>query len=118
MKEEYKIRLLRRIYLFSSLTNEELHAIAGKIIVKSFKRHEVILHDEDTNEFMYSILEGEVKVVQTTEEGKEIILAMHRSGDFFGELSLIDGKTVPATVLATKDSITAIISKKDFYSFP
>jgi len=51
-----------------------------------------------------------------TEEGKEIILAVHQAGDFFGEMSLIDGKTTPASVIATEDSLVAIISKKDFYS--
>ena len=65
---------------------------------------------------MYMILDGEAKVVQTTEKGKEILITMHRTGDFFGELSLIDGKTAPADVYATKNSITAIISKRDFFS--
>ena len=57
---------------------------------------QTILYEEDTNEYMYIIFEGEVKVIKTTEEGKEIILAMHSSGDFFGEISLLDGKTIPA----------------------
>jgi CRP/FNR family transcriptional regulator len=61
-------------------------------------------------------LNGKVKVIQTTEDGKEILLAIHQSGDFFGEMSLIDGKTSPATVIATENSTAAIISKKDFYS--
>jgi CRP/FNR family transcriptional regulator len=65
---------------------------------------------------MYIILDGEAKVIQVTEDGKEIILAMHGTGDFFGELSIIDGKTAPASVVAMKHSITAIISKKDFFS--
>ena len=50
-----------------------------------------------------------------TGEGKGIIVSMHKAGDFFGEQSLIDGQTVPATVTATRDSITAIISRNDFY---
>ena len=65
---------------------------------------------------MYLIVFGKVKVVRTNEEGKETIFAMHQSGDFFGEMSLIDGKTAPATVIATDDSLIAIISKDNFYS--
>jgi CRP/FNR family transcriptional regulator len=65
---------------------------------------------------MYIVLDGKVKVVQTTEDGKEILLAIHQSGDSFGEMSLIDGKTSPATVISTENSVAAIISKKDFYS--
>ena len=75
-----------------------------------------MLHEEHTNEYMYIILDGEAKVINTTETGKEILITVHRTGDFFGELSLIDGKTAPAAVTATKDSVTAIISKQDFYS--
>jgi len=116
MKEEYTIESLKKVALFFSLTSDELRQIRGKIVIKSFKKNRVILHEENTNEFMYIILDGEAKVVQTTDEGKKIIMTVHRSGEFFGELSLIDGKTAPATILTTKDSVIAIISKNVFYS--
>jgi CRP/FNR family transcriptional regulator len=107
---------LKKIELFSSLTPEELSQVREKVVIKKFGKNEVILHEENTSEFMYIILDGEAKVIQVTGEGKGIIVTIHRSGDFFGELSLIDGKTAPATVKATRDTVTAIISKKDFYS--
>lgn len=115
-KNGFKIESLKKIELFSSLTTDELQEIRGKIIIKKFKKNEIILREENTNEFMYIILDGEAKVVQFTEKGKEILITMHHAGDFFGELSLIDGKTSPAAVLAMKDSVTAIISKNDFHS--
>lgn len=114
--EKDEIENLKEIELFSSLEVEDLHQIANKIVIKQIKKNEVILSEVDTNEYMYMILKGSVKVVQSTEEGKEILLAMHQSGEFFGEMSLIDGKTSPATVMATEDSKIAIISKKNFYS--
>lgn len=43
-------------------------------------------------------------------------MAMHKSGSFFGEMSLIDGKTTPASVISTEDSLIALISKNDFLS--
>ncbi len=111
-----RLESLQKIELFSSLSSDELRQVTERMIFKSFRRNEVILYEEDANEFMYIILDGEVKVMQSTEEGKEIILAIHRAGDFFGELSLIDGKTAPASVVATKASSTAIISKNAFFS--
>jgi CRP/FNR family cyclic AMP-dependent transcriptional regulator len=116
MKENIKIEFLRNIQLFSSLSDEELDQVCSKVMVEEFKKNEIILHEEDTNDFMYIILLGKVKVIQTTEDGKEIILAIHKADGIFGEISLIDGKTSPATVLATEDSLIAIISKKAFYS--
>ena len=112
----YEIEYFKKIQLFSSLTDKELRQITERLVVKRFRKNEIILQAEDTNEYMYMILNGKTKVVQTTEDGKEILLAMHQSGEFFGEMSLIDGKTSPATVIATEDSSAAIISKKDFYS--
>ncbi len=110
------LELLRNIQLFAALSDEELDDIRKKIVIKSFHKNEVILCEENTNQVMYVILSGKVKVIQTTEEGKEVILAMHRAGDFFGEVSLIDNKTMPAIVVAKEDSIVAIISKGEFYS--
>ena len=107
--------LLKRIELLASLTDEELRLISARFIMKQVKKNEIILREEDTNNFMYMVLYGKLKVVQATREGKEIILAIHQSGQFFGEISLIDGKTSPATVMAAEDSLIALVSKRDFH---
>ena len=113
---KYEIDYLKKIPLFFSLSDEELHEISDIIVIKRFKKHEIILYEEDTNDYMYVILNGKVKVIQITEDGKEILLAFHQAGDSFGEKSLIYGQTTAATVIATENSSAAIISKKDFYS--
>lgn len=115
VNEDAKIEAMKRNALFSSLTSKELLEIRGKIVFKNFAANEVMLHEEQSNEFMYIILDGAAKVIQTTDEGKEIIVTVHQSGDFFGELSLIDGKTMPAAVRAMRNSSLVIISKKDFF---
>jgi CRP/FNR family cyclic AMP-dependent transcriptional regulator len=114
-KEDQRIEALKDIDLFRSLTSAELHQVRDKVIIKSFGKNEIILREEETNEYMYIILDGEAKVTQSTDAGKEIIMSVHKSGEFFGELSLIDGKTVPATVCATRACTTAIISKENFH---
>jgi CRP/FNR family transcriptional regulator len=115
MIENMKLVVLQNIELFSSLTDSELQLIADKIRIEEFRRNEIVLREEDTNEYMYIVLVGQVKVVQVTEDGKEILLAIHKAHDFFGEVSLLDGKTAPATVQASENSFIAFISKKDFY---
>ncbi len=116
MGGNHKLSVLKEVQLFSTLTDKELRQISDKVSVRNFKKNETILYEEDTNEFMYIILSGNVKALQITEEGKETILAVHRAGDFFGEMALIDGKTTPASVVATEDSRIALVSKRDFYS--
>ncbi len=105
---------LRDIDLFSELTDEDLEEIKGMLRIKRVKKGSIILYEKDTNRVMYIVLSGKVKVTQVTEDGKEIILAIHTSGEFFGEVSLIDKKTVPATVEAMEDSTVALITEEDF----
>lgn len=109
------LELLKKIELLDSLSDEELREISDAFVIKKVNKNELVLHEEDTNNVMYMVLSGELKVVQTSAAGNEIILAIHESGEFFGEISLIDGKTSPATVISAKESLIAIISKQDFF---
>ncbi|MCG6552032.1 MAG: cyclic nucleotide-binding domain-containing protein [Candidatus Magnetominusculus sp. LBB02] len=100
---------LRSIPLFSTLHAEELNQIIKTINVRRILKGWVILSWEDANNFMYIVLDGSVKVTQLTEDGKEILLTSRETGEFFGEMSLIDGKTASATVSAQDDSVVGII---------
>ena len=108
--------VMRHIALFSSLSDAELREIKAHVVMRDFRKNQTILYEEETSEFMYVILHGKVKISRQGKEGKETILSMHRSGEFFGELSLIDGKTTPASVVAVEHSNVGIISKDHFYS--
>jgi CRP/FNR family transcriptional regulator len=111
-----KIDYINKIDFFSTLTSKELEKVSEKINLKTYKKNEIIMFEEDTNEFMYMIIYGKVKVFQTSRDGKESILAMHHTGEFFGEMSLLDGSTAPATVVTKEKSLVGIISRADFYS--
>jgi len=95
--------MLKDVALFSSLADKELHQIMAHIILRDFKKNQTILHEEDTSQFMYIIINGKVKVTRVGKDGKEAILSMHGSGEFFGEVALIDGRTAPAAVLALEN---------------
>ncbi|MBI3592737.1 MAG: Crp/Fnr family transcriptional regulator [Nitrospirae bacterium] len=110
-------RLLRTVPFFSGLSDSEFKDLRHILVEKSFPKNRVILVEEDTQNYMYIILSGKVKVVHLGSDGKEHILAIHRGGDFFGEMSLLDGKTAPATVVAMEDTSVVIISRKDFEEY-
>ena len=62
---------------------------------------------------MYLILEGEVRV-RVIREGKESILSTLKSGDFFGEISLLDEGPRSADVVANERSTLLKISTTSF----
>nr|NIP48517.1 cyclic nucleotide-binding domain-containing protein [Gammaproteobacteria bacterium]NIR46871.1 cyclic nucleotide-binding domain-containing protein [candidate division KSB1 bacterium]NIU99773.1 cyclic nucleotide-binding domain-containing protein [Phycisphaerae bacterium]NIS22484.1 cyclic nucleotide-binding domain-containing protein [candidate division KSB1 bacterium]NIU22989.1 cyclic nucleotide-binding domain-containing protein [candidate division KSB1 bacterium] len=72
-----KITLLKEAQIFSGLNDEELSFVAAKVSLREYKKGQVILYEEDTNRYMYSVIHGEVKVFYTTEEGKESVVAFH-----------------------------------------
>lgn len=109
------VAYLKKAHLFSDLTDEELETIADRVLLRKFQKGQVILFEEDTNKYMYSVLEGEVKVFSTAEDGKDTIVAFHGAGQSFGEVSLIDQQTMPATVVAVERSLLLIIGRDDFF---
>lgn len=109
--------LIHNIPLFAGLSPGEAETVEQLVIKKRFSRGQVVLFEEDTSHYMYIILSGKVRVVQYSSEGKEHILAIHRRGDYFGELSILDGKTAPATVIAMEESEIGLISKNDVEGF-
>ena len=103
-----------KIPFLVGLSEVERFKVRKHIILRDFRRNEIILHEDDTCNCLYLILSGQVKVVQISAEGKEHILAIHKNGDFFGEMALLDGKTAPATIVTLKDSRICLITKEIF----
>jgi CRP/FNR family transcriptional regulator, cyclic AMP receptor protein len=110
-----KLDLIRRIPLFSTLTDEEFIPLQDVFVLRAYNKNQVIFLEEETGNYMYLVLSGKVKVSKAGAGGKETILAIHRTGDFFGEMSLLDGKTSPATVSAMEDSKIISVSGIDFH---
>jgi CRP/FNR family transcriptional regulator len=107
---------LEGIPFFSCFSDEELTHIEQIIVEKKYKKNAVILMEDETKNFMYIVFAGKIKVVQVSPAGKEQILVIRKKGDFFGEMSLLDGKTQPATIVAMEDATVGLIARNDFES--
>jgi CRP/FNR family cyclic AMP-dependent transcriptional regulator len=112
-----KVDLIRRVPLFSTLNDEEFNALSHVFIIRVYRKNQIIFLEEETGNYMYLVLSGKVKVAKSSASGKETLLAIHRPGDFFGEMSLLDGKTSPATVSAIEDCKIISVSAADFHKY-
>ena len=106
---------LQRVPLFATLDRTEFANLEPIFRIRAFQKNQVIFLEEEAGTYMYIVLAGKVKVTKSTAGGKESILTIHRQGDFFGEMSLLDGKSSPATVSAMEDCRIAAISATDFH---
>lgn len=109
------VKLLKGIDLFSRLSEAQLHQLASLVEKKEyFKDETIILEKDDSLQALYLIADGEVKVYMTDSDAKETILSLLGKGDFFGEMSLIDGEPRSASVKAVTDATLLIIRREVF----
>jgi len=108
------VEFLRRVALFRELADEELLSLSRMFTERSYDRGQVVFNDDDTGRTMYVVREGRVKVSRWLPSGREVILAFHPAADYFGEMALLDGQTVPATVTAVVPSTILSLGRARF----
>jgi CRP/FNR family transcriptional regulator, cyclic AMP receptor protein len=109
MADPAMIDRLREVAIFRGLDEKELHRICevGKEI--RFEPGKVVAEQDGGAAGFHLILDGEVSVdVSGTER------ARLRSGQYFGEMSLIDGKPRSATVRAEQPTTTFALTSWQF----
>lgn len=108
------INVLRKVPLFSSLKDEELEAINRLSFVRKYPKDMVVLLMDEEGDTLFLIIRGKVKVTSFSESGKEIIFSILGEGDFFGDMSLLDGKPRSASVVTVEESEICLLRRQDF----
>ena len=103
---------LESIPLFADLDDETLTNLDQILTFQRYKKNSLIIFEADFGLNLYIINKGRVKISQISEEGGEVILAILGEGEFFGELSVIDGLSRSATVTAL-DNVELLVMKRD-----
>jgi len=112
--KEISIALLKEIPIFSDLNEEEIKEIFNISSIKKFEKNDVVLLQHEPGDSLFILLQGKVKVVLFSKDGKEVILSTLSRGDYFGEMSLLDGKPRSASVIASEDSEFIILKREKF----
>lgn len=111
-----KIELLQSVPLFGDLSELSLTKIADQMILRSYSKGQMILMEESSGETFFVLGKGAVKVTRMSDDGREVILAMLGEGDFFGEMSLLDGEGRSANIVAIEDTEALTIKRSEFLS--
>lgn len=106
--------LLKKVPIFKQLDVEDLEKIRKLCVTKKYEKDRLILIEEESGSSMFVIQKGRVKVTRMSDDGREVILSILESGDFFGEMSLLDGKARSASVTAIEDSEVLLLRRGDF----
>ena len=109
-----KVEHLRKVPIFSDLSDSDLEKISSKMISRIYEKGKMILLEESEGETYFIILNGVVKVTRLSDDGREVILAILGESDFFGEMSLLDGEGRSANIVANEKSEVVTLSRRDF----
>ncbi len=105
---------LSKIALLDGLTEAELTDLARVSRWHRFDEGEVVFDRQSDCRGVYLVVEGEVDVVNYSNQGREIAYARVRSGEFFGELSAIDGEPRSANIVAQTVCRIAEVPRETF----
>jgi CRP/FNR family cyclic AMP-dependent transcriptional regulator len=101
----------------ASLNPAEKDALRVHGVVRSFPRGVALFHERQNADRVLVLLKGCVKLSCTSDEGKEVVLAIRGPGDLLGELSAIDGEPRSATATTLEPVEALSVSATDFRSF-
>src|SRR5262245_56578379 len=104
-------RMLRVIPLFTAMDDDERAAIAAIMDEVRFKAGQEIFSADQIGGTFYIIHAGQVELSITDDDGERLVLELLESGDFFGELSLLDGGTRSATATAIQRTDTLVLDR-------
>lgn len=102
--------------VFAPLSPVERHALALRMRARHFARNEVVFHRDDPGAHVFLVASGTVKISVQEESGQEVVVALARGGDVFGELALFDDGPRSATVTALTETVAYALAKSDFTS--
>lgn len=110
-----KAALLRRVPLFTPLAAAELELLATSLRESTYAAGSVLFYEGAYGDRFYVILEGQLKIVKALGTGEERLLGVRESGEFVGEMSLLnpDGLRT-ASVQVLSDARVLELTREDF----
>ena len=107
--------LLAGIELFSELDKKELSEVTSLAQSRSVPRDTTIFHAGDTADAIFVVVNGRVKIVTTSTDGKEFILTVLGAGQVFGEMALLEAAPRSASVVTITAVEVLVINRADFH---
>ena len=109
LTHDHRTDLLARAPLFAGVDAEGITRIAGRVVEVEFPKDHVIARQGDVGTGFFLVATGSVRVVRDGET-----IAKLGPGDFFGELSVLDGQPRIAQVIADEPTVCLALASWDF----
>jgi len=107
------LQTLRDSPLFAGASDEGLSALVSKARCHVYPKNNVLFYQGDLAPSVYFVIDGQVRVSLTNQDGKEVGLNLIGPGRLVGLTSMLDRGTQPATVSTACESHLAQFGRRD-----
>lgn len=111
---ETTVQLLKRVQLFSSLSETEFAFLTAHVVPRKYASGETVFTEDDPCAGLYVVQSGNVRIFKTSANGREQVLSIDGPGSSIAELPVFDGGNYPASAQALSDSTLLFFSRQDF----
>ncbi len=94
--------------------NEAFEDLSMDKEIRKYSKKDMIFEEGQNARWLYFIINGQVKIYQTNEYGKELTTQLHNEGEFFGYFPLINEQAYSNNAGCTSDVTLQLIPKEDF----
>jgi uncharacterized membrane protein len=108
---------LAEVPLFALLDPQEQALLADRVETMTAPAGKMLFSYGDPGDSLYLVRRGEVEIFFKNDTGDRIVLETARPGDFFGEISLLDGGPRTASAVVTKDMEAVVVDRGDLDEF-
>jgi CRP/FNR family transcriptional regulator, cyclic AMP receptor protein len=100
--------------LLAGVSAEDVRRLVAVAQLRTFRRGQVVFHDDDPADALHLVVRGHFAVRVTTAAGEPVLVAIIGAGDAFGELALVSDSRRGATVQAFSDGETLALHRDAF----
>jgi len=109
--------LLAEVPLFKLLDDDARAILAERLERIQAPAGKTLFSRGDPGDALYVVISGEIEMFFKNDTGERIVLEKATAGDFFGEISLLDGGPRTATAVATSDIEALVVDRGDLAEF-
>ncbi len=99
--------------LFRGIDRADCEALITRARLRQFDAGETIFLMGSPGSSMMMVLAGEVRISVPSPDGREVVLAILREGQYFGEMAMLDGKERTADARALTPCTLAVLERRD-----
>lgn len=114
MAQQTKLWYLKNVNLFHGMSDDQMRMVEERTVMREIRRKEVLYLPGDAGDRIYLLKRGVVKISTLTEDGREIILALLRPGEVFGEEAVLEDGPRDHMAEAHDDALLCVITRPDF----